>query len=64
MLGKKLSPGDKAVFSTSGYLAFDEKTGQPSRSKAEVPKAVTERAQKRVAALMKHFPLYPELVIE
>jgi hypothetical protein len=27
MLGKKLSPVDKAVFSTSGYLVFDEKTG-------------------------------------
>lgn len=44
--------------------SMDEKTGQPSRSKAHVPGAVSEEAQKRVAALMKHFPLYPELVIE
>jgi len=43
---------------------IDEKTGAPSRAKAKVPPAVLQRAQQRVADLLQHFPLYPELVID
>ncbi len=42
---------------------MDEKTGAPSRAKAYVPEAVLDGAKKRVSDLLKHFPLYPELVI-
>jgi glycine hydroxymethyltransferase len=34
------------------------------KAKAHVPAPVLARAQNRVRELMKHFPLYPELVIE
>jgi len=44
--------------------AMDEKTGGPSRAKANVPSTVLARARQRVADVLKHFPLYPELVIE
>lgn len=43
---------------------FDEKTGLPSRAKAHVSAAAMEKAQKRVAEVLKPFPLYPELVID
>jgi len=42
----------------------DEKTGAPSRTKAYTTAAVLEQAKRRVAEVLKHFPLYPELVIE
>lgn len=42
----------------------DVKTGMPSRSKAYVPAAVLSCAIDRISQLLKHFPLYPELVIE
>ncbi|MBS0626161.1 MAG: glycine hydroxymethyltransferase [Verrucomicrobia bacterium] len=41
-----------------------EKTGQPSRAKASVEDRVLHRAQKRVAEILKRFPLYPELAID
>jgi glycine hydroxymethyltransferase len=42
----------------------DEKTGAPSRAKAYAhPKALAQ-AQQRVGDILKHFPLYPELVID
>lgn len=44
--------------------AMDEKTGGPSRAKANVRSIVLARARQRVADVLKHFPLYPELVIE
>ncbi|HLB53156.1 MAG TPA: glycine hydroxymethyltransferase [Chlamydiales bacterium] len=37
--------------------------GAPSRSKAEVEPQVLEKAKGRIADLLSHFPLYPELVI-
>ncbi len=40
----------------------DEKTGQPSKAKAVVPAGTIEKAQQRVADVLKGFPLYPELV--
>lgn len=43
--------------------ALDEKTGAPSKAKAKVPPAVLQRAQQRVADLLRHFPLYPELAL-
>ena len=42
----------------------DEKTGMPSKAKAHAPPAALGQAQHRVAGLLKHFPLYPELAIE
>jgi glycine hydroxymethyltransferase len=42
----------------------DEKTGALSRALAYVPAKVLAQAQQRVADILKHFPLYPELVIE
>jgi len=42
----------------------DEKTGMPSRSKAYTTAPVINEAKQRVADLLKHFPLYPELLIE
>ena len=44
--------------------ATDEKTGGPSKAKVHVSPPVMERAQKRVAEVLKEFPLYPELVID
>jgi glycine hydroxymethyltransferase len=44
--------------------ATDEKTGGPSRAKAISAQGSSEKASKRVAALLQCFPLYPELVIE
>lgn len=41
-----------------------EKSGLPSRAKAKVPVQVMRRAQERVADLLRHFPLYPELIID
>lgn len=41
----------------------DEKTGMPSRAKAYTSTAILEQAQNRVIDVLKHFPLYPELVI-
>ena len=40
------------------------KTGELSKSKAQVPEATMHRARKRVADILQHFPLYPELVID
>ncbi len=48
----------------SAKAAIDEKTGGPSKAKASVSPEVLHRAQKRVAELLKEFPLYPELVID
>ena len=42
----------------------DEKTGAPSRAKAYVPPKSLAQAQQRVGDVLKHFPLYPELVID
>lgn len=42
----------------------DEKTSAPSRAKAYVPPATLQKAQHRVADVLKGFPLYPELVID
>jgi glycine hydroxymethyltransferase len=42
----------------------DEKTGAPSRAKAYVPPKALAQAEQRVLDILKHFPLYPELVIE
>jgi glycine hydroxymethyltransferase len=44
--------------------ATDPKTGGPSRAKADAPLGAVDRAKKRVADLLSHFPLYPELVID
>lgn len=44
-------------------IPFDEKTKKPFRAKAAVPDHILRCAQERVAELLKHFPLYPELVI-
>lgn len=41
-----------------------EKTGKPSPSKAQVDGRVMHRAQRRVADVLKEFPLYPELVVD
>ncbi len=43
---------------------IDPKTGGPSRAKTHVPSHVIERAQNRVADILKEFPLYPELLID
>jgi len=40
------------------------KTGEPSKSKAQVPEKTLLHARDRVAALNQRFPLYPELVID
>lgn len=42
--------------------ATDEKTGGPSRAKTHVPPEVMQRAQHRVADVLKEFPLYSELI--
>ena len=44
--------------------SVDEKTGALSRAKAYVTPTVLAHSQQRVSKLLKHFPLYPELVIE
>ncbi len=44
-------------------IPLDERTNLPSRAKATVPEPVVHRARARVAEILKHFPLYPELVI-
>jgi glycine hydroxymethyltransferase len=44
-------------------IPLDEKTQKPSRAKATVPDSVMRHAQKRVAEILRHFPLYPELMI-
>jgi len=41
----------------------DEKTGGPSRGKAEITPSVLEAIRKDVTALLHKFPLYPEIVI-
>lgn len=43
--------------------APDEKNGGLSKAKAHVPAAAMHKAQERVAALLKGFPLYPELFV-
>jgi glycine hydroxymethyltransferase len=43
---------------------LDEKTGALSKAKAHVPADKMKMAQKRVAEILKEFPLYSELVIE
>ena len=43
---------------------IDQKTGLASRSKAQVPLAVLQKTQGRVADLLNQFPLYPELKID
>lgn len=45
-------------------VLVDEKTKSPSRAKARVPDSAMHRAQQSVADLLRHFPLYPELVID
>lgn len=47
-----------------GKPVDDEKTGMPSRAKAHIGSQAMHRAQRRVADVLKDFPLYPELVIE
>lgn len=42
----------------------DEKTGNPSRAKASVPQEILSQAEKKVKDILKHFPLYPELLID
>jgi len=42
---------------------MDEKSGGTSKAKVKAEPSVIARAQARVAALLKGFPLYPELVI-
>lgn len=41
-----------------------EKTGQPSQAKGETEKKIIEEVRGRIGALLHHFPLYPELIIE
>lgn len=41
-----------------------EKTGQPSKERAEVSTSTLHRAQKRVATLLGPFPLYPDLLVD
>jgi glycine hydroxymethyltransferase len=45
-------------------VKIDEKTSLPSLAKAKVPDATMVRARKRVNDVLRHFPLYPELVID
>lgn len=40
-----------------------EKTGAPSKSKAKVPAHIMQKSHERVGALLKQFPLYPELAL-
>ncbi len=42
----------------------DPKTGGPSRSKTHVPPKVIQRAEARVADILREFPLYPEIYID
>ncbi len=44
--------------------AADEKGAGPSRSKVEIDPKVLSSVQKRIAALLSAYPLYPELVID
>jgi glycine hydroxymethyltransferase len=46
-----------------GYDLLKEAKSE-TKTKASVPQAVLDKAKKRVAALLKNFPLYPELVID
>lgn len=43
--------------------ALAEKTGQPSKANSTTRPEILEAAQKRVAALLSRFPLYPEIEI-
>lgn len=43
--------------------AMVEKTGQPSKTHAEIPAAILEEAKNRINSLLKQFPLYPEIEI-
>ena len=43
--------------------ATDEKTGQTSKAKCLTEPKTLETAKKRVAQLLSHYPLYPEIVI-
>lgn len=42
---------------------FDEKRGRESKVKAKVSEEILSQAKIRIDALLKEFPLYPELVI-
>ena len=42
----------------------DEKTGGSSRAQVEIDPVVLEKTRQHVADLLKHFPLYPELMID
>ncbi|HSX38186.1 MAG TPA: glycine hydroxymethyltransferase [Chlamydiales bacterium] len=42
---------------------MDEKTGKLSQAKAYASSSVLQRSQMRVFEILKHFPLYPEIVI-
>jgi glycine hydroxymethyltransferase len=44
--------------------AADEKGVGSSRTKAEIDPQVLSAIQKRIAALLRAYPLYPELVID
>ena len=44
--------------------SMTDENGTPSRSKAKTSAPALSQAQERVSQLLKHFPLYPELVFE
>ncbi|MBM3184630.1 MAG: glycine hydroxymethyltransferase, partial [Chlamydiae bacterium] len=41
-----------------------DETGAPSRAKAEANASILSKAKERISQLLKHFPLYPELIID
>lgn len=43
---------------------INSKTGQPSKAQSQTDSAILEKSQQRVAALLKRYPLYPEIIIE
>lgn len=43
--------------------AIAQKTGQPSKATSETDPQVIQRSQQRIEALLKRFPLYPEIVL-
>ena len=44
--------------------SINEKTGGPSKAKAEAEPALLRKCQARVADVLKEFPLYPELIVD
>lgn len=44
--------------------SLNTKTGQPSKAQAHTDPAILEKSKQRVTEMLKHYPLYPEIIID